>query len=95
LYEIDLSSEQIYMTSQVPLAIVMRSAVSDSDSFLWAGDAAGGYANGGAFTRTVRWQAVEGFDAGFRSFVPEPSGAAGAAFLTLVLLRRRQRARKA
>jgi hypothetical protein len=70
--------------------------VSDSDSFLWAGDAAGGYANGEAFTRTVLWQPLEGFDAGFRSFVvPEPSGAAGAAFLTLVLLRRRQRARKA
>ena len=93
LYVIDFSSLNLAVSPGERLALVLRASVSDSDSFLWAGDSAGGYPGGSAFSRASTWQLVPGsFDAGFRTFIlPEPCGAAGAALVTLLGLRRRQR----
>jgi hypothetical protein len=92
LYNINFSSDLVAVTPGTELAIVLRSNVGASDSFLWAVDLVDSYAGGGAFSRATTWQAESG-DAGFRSFVPEPSGGAVAALLTLLALRRRSRSR--
>ena len=99
LYEIVFDPGAPAVSQGDILAIVLTSDVSrvvPVESFRWVGDAAGGYAGGDHFNRSASWNSQGDFDAAFRTYVPEPSGAAtaGAALAALVALAGRRRAQR-